>query len=109
MKEKEQSVHTTKAISVKCPVCSHGFPLSDAVLGSVRTDLSNELQADITRREREVEARLKVAKEQQTAVEKKAAELNEQVEFLVGERLRKEVEEIRKKEEKKAADAQAAV
>jgi hypothetical protein len=102
-------LNTNKTISVKCPECSYEFPLSDAVLGSVRTTITDELQANISRRERELEAKLKTAKEQQTAVDKKAADLDELVESRVRERLKKEVGEIRDKEAKKAADAQAVI
>ena len=38
------------SISVKCPSCSHEFPLNDAVLGSVRDHLSRELSTAIEKK-----------------------------------------------------------
>jgi hypothetical protein len=38
------------SISVKCPSCHHEFPLNDAVLGSVRDHLSQELSATIEKK-----------------------------------------------------------
>jgi hypothetical protein len=106
MKQKGET-NEGAAISVECPKCFAEFPLSDAVLRSVRTDIVNELQADISRREREVEAKLQAAKEQQVALEKKSAEIDSQVESLAQKRVEQQVQEIREKEFKKAVDSQA--
>jgi hypothetical protein len=45
-----------QTITVKCPDCAHEFPLGEAVLGSVRDDLSRELKAGIREREKKFRA-----------------------------------------------------
>jgi len=99
------TVNPDAPISVKCPDCAHEFPLSAAVLGGLRKRIANELEADVSRRERELEAKLVAAREKQSAIEKKAAELDDHVESLVKVRLQKEMDELRTKEAKKAAEA----
>jgi hypothetical protein len=96
----------TESITVRCPSCHDEFPLSEAVLGSVRDGLAKELRADVERRERTLAEKLKSLSEQQSALEKKAAEQQEQVEAQVKQRLARATEEIKVKAAQQATEAQ---
>lgn len=47
----------------ECPECSATFPLNEAVLGSLREHLSDELSAKAKQREEEAEERLNKARQ----------------------------------------------
>jgi len=96
----------TESIAVRCPSCHDEFPLSEAVLGSVRDGLAKELRADVERREKTLAEKLKTLGEQQSALEKKAAEQQEQVEAQVKQRLARATEEIKVKAAQQATEAQ---
>src|SRR2546423_11825919 len=49
------------AITLQCPRCSHEFPMSAAVLGSVRATVAQDLQADLRRREAQLADELSAA------------------------------------------------
>ncbi|HZS44540.1 MAG TPA: hypothetical protein VFC63_05515, partial [Blastocatellia bacterium] len=106
---KMKDIDPNTAISLQCPACSHEFPMSAAVLRSVQATIAKDLQADLIRRETQIEERLNAAEEKESAVEKRAATLDEDVQKLVDVRLRDEVEKVRKSEAKKAADAQGTI
>lgn len=84
-----------QAITVKCPDCGHEFPLSDAVLGSVREDLANELEAKVREREKSLRAR-------EDALRKRRSEIDDEVEA----QLSKQLAEVEARAARKAADAQ---
>jgi hypothetical protein len=42
---------SSNVITVTCPACGHGFPLSEAVLGSLREGVRKEFSADVVKRE----------------------------------------------------------
>lgn len=92
-----KSSASDRSISVKCPACSHDFPLSDAVLGSVRENLSRELQSSLRERENKFRA-------QEEALRKRQADLEDELEI----RLRKERAVIESRAAKKAAEMQGA-
>lgn len=85
-----------RAITVKCPECGHEFPLGDAVLGSVREDLANEIEAKVREREKKLRA-------QEEALRKRRTEIDDEVEA----QLRQQLAEVEARAVKKAAEAQA--
>ena len=96
----------TESIAVRCPSCHEEFPLSEAVLGSVRDGLAKELRADVERHEKALAEKLKTLGEQQNALAKKAADQQEQVEAQVRQQLARATEEIKTKATKQATEAQ---
>lgn len=98
-----------ETISVKCPACSHEFPLSDAVLGSVRDDISKELQADLQRRESQLADRNKALLAQQDALKKQSDAMQDEVDQLAKKRVTEQLAEVRKKAEQQATEAQETV
>lgn len=86
-----------QSITVKCPECAHEFPLGDAVLGSVRDDLSRELSAGIREREKKFRA-------QEEALRKRQDDVDEEIEA----QLKKRQAGIETRAAKKAAEAQGA-
>jgi hypothetical protein len=105
-KETEDSNHS---VSLKCPACGHEFSINEAVLAGLRSDITNEVQADMRRRECELQAKALANKEKETSLAKKSTELEQRVELMVNSRLQTELEELRKKEAKKASAAQEVV
>jgi hypothetical protein len=96
----------SESIAVRCPSCHDEFPLSEAVLGSVRDGLAKELRADVERREKSLAEKLKALGEQQNALQKKAAEQQEQVEAQVKQQLARMTAEIKTKAAQQAVEAQ---
>lgn len=80
--------------------------MGDAVLGSVRDGLEKELRADVERREKMLAEKLKALSEERSALERKAAEQQEQVEAQVKQRLARATEEIKTKAAQQATEAQ---
>jgi hypothetical protein len=97
-----------ESIAVRCPSCTQEFPLSDAVMGSVRNGVEKELRADVERREKVLGEKLKALGEQQEALARKSAEQQEQVETQVKQRLARVTEEIKTKAARQATEAQEA-
>jgi len=95
--------HPSESITVKCPECGHQFPLSDGVLSSVRESLSNELQSDIQRREKQLTESKQSLAAEQAKIKQQQEELNEKVQDLVDQQLSKKEAEIREKAEERAA------
>lgn len=96
----------TESITVRCPSCHDEFPLGEAVLGSVRDGLEKELRADVERREKTLAEKLKALGEERSALERKTAEQQEQVEAQVKQRLARATEEIKTKAAQQATEAQ---
>ncbi len=96
----------TEPITVRCPACSEEFPLNEAVLGSVRDGLEKELRADVERREKTVAEKLKALGEERSALERKTAEQQEQVEAQVKQQLARSTGEIKAKAAQQATEAQ---
>ena len=91
-----------ESINVKCPSCSHTFPLSEGVLSSVREGLSRELQGDIADREKALEERQQSFRDELAGLKRQKAELQEQVDAQVEKQLSEKEAEIRTKAEEKA-------
>ncbi len=83
--------------------------MGEAVLGSVRDGLTKELHADVERREKTLAEKLKALSEQQSALDKKAAEQQELVEAQVRQQVARATEEIKAKAAKQALEAQEVV
>ncbi|NNC87610.1 MAG: DUF2130 domain-containing protein [Akkermansiaceae bacterium] len=83
-------------VTVKCPKCGHEFPLEDAVLGSVREHLSEELEATVREREKKLRAG-------EEALRKRRSEVDDEVE----EQLKQQLAEVEARAAKKAAEAEA--
>jgi hypothetical protein len=65
-----------ETILIKCPVCSNEFPLSDAVLSSVRDDLTRELQSEIDGREKRLSERQRLLEQKEATVAKREVEFS---------------------------------
>ena len=94
-------------VSVKCPSCGKQFPLNDAVLGSVRDHLSQELSSEITARETKLEARLAQAREAETKLKTEQQNLADELEKQVAAELKTRTATIEQKAATKAAEAQS--
>ena len=92
----------SESINVTCPECQNQFSLSQGVLSSVRDGISRELQSDIAEREKKLEAERQVFRDQEIALKRQRAEMQEQVEEQVDEKLNQQRGEIRAKAEEKA-------
>jgi len=93
-------------IAVRCPSCSEEFPLSDAVMGSVRDGVEKELRADVERREKALAEKLKALNEQQGALAKQVAEQQEKVDAQVKLQVARVTEEIKVKAVRQAIETQ---
>lgn len=82
--------------------------MSAAVLGSVKATVSQDIQADLLRREAKLTERLNAAKEKEAVLEKRTNTIEETVQKQVEARLQDEVVKVQQVESKKAADANAA-
>ncbi len=90
-----------------CPNCGHEFELSDALTGRIREHLKAELSEDVSRREGEVEKKLKEIKEQEKRLARNREAIDEEVEKKLKERLSEaEQKAARKIEEKYTAQFQ---
>ena len=83
------------SVTVKCPECGHEFPLEDAVLGSVREHLAEELQAKVREREKKL-------RNEEDALRKRSGEMDDEIEA----RLKKQGAEMESRAARKAAEAQ---
>jgi hypothetical protein len=90
-----------QTITVKCPECGHGFPLSEAVLGSVRDDIRKELSADVSKREQALETRLAAVRAREDQIREQAAGVDEEVKKRLAARL----EEVEAKARRHAEEA----
>src|SRR5437762_14266889 len=86
--------NTDAMISLTCPACSYEFPMSAAVLRGLRANIANDLQADLKRREQQLEAKLRGANEKESAAAKKSAEIDQCVEALVEAQIKGKLEEV---------------
>jgi len=94
-------------ITVKCPSCSNEFPLNDAVLGSVRDHLSQELSSEISEREKKLEVRLTKTREDEHALKEEKQNLADELEKQLAAELKTRTAAITKKASAQAAEEQA--
>ena len=98
-----------ETILIKCPACSNEFPLSDAVLGSVKDHLTCELQSEISLKEKGLSERERQVKQKEAAVAKQEAEFTEKVDAAVSIQVKQQVELIKSKATKQAAEENEAL
>jgi hypothetical protein len=65
-------MNTTNVITVTCPACGHEFPLSEAVLGSLREGVRKEFSADVSKREQSLEKKLSDLRTREEQLQKQA-------------------------------------
>lgn len=80
------------------------FPLSNAVLGSVRESLAKEIQARLAAREQELATQQKALDAQESDLRKKAAEVQAEANRLAEQLVKEREAEIRSEAEQKAAE-----
>lgn len=102
----KRPIPMSEPITVRCPSCAQQFPLGDAVLGSVRVGVEKELRADVERREQALAEKQKALGEQQSALAKKAAEQQEQIDSQVRQQVARATEEIKARAARQAGEAQ---
>ena len=90
------------AISVKCPECSNEFPLSDAVLSSVREGVTKELQSTLANREQMLSKRQRTLDDREADLKKKTSEIQQEAERLAEQRLKEREVHIKSEAAKQA-------
>lgn len=83
---------------ITCPNCGSEFEVGDVLTGAIRSQLRNELEAELVEKEKAVTKRLKEAKR----LERSLAEREEAVDEAVAERLEKERRSVAATERKRA-------
>jgi hypothetical protein len=99
----------SKAISVKCPECTHEFPLSDAVLSSVREGVAKDLQSALANREQTLTKRQRALDDREADLKKRASEIQQEAERLAEQCLKKREAEIKSEATKQAIKQQELV
>jgi hypothetical protein len=88
-------------ITVTCPECGHAFPLSEAVLGSLRDGVRKELSADVAKREHSLEKKLTELRTREEHLHKQSADLESEVQ----KRLHAQLKEAEARARKLAEDS----
>lgn len=96
-------MNTTNSITVTCPACGHEFPLSEAVLGSLREGVRKELSADVVKREQSLDRKLTELRSREEEVHKQAVDLDSEIQ----KRLQLRLKETEARARKLAEDALA--
>lgn len=86
-------------ITVTCPSCGHEFPLSEAVLGSLREGVRKELSADVTKREQLLDKKLTELRSREEQLHKQAVDLDSEVQKQLTTRLKEAEARARKQAE----------
>lgn len=86
----------TSSITVTCPSCGHEFPLSGAVLGSLRDDVRKEFSADAHKREQAIEKKLGELRDREEHLHKQVVDLDNEVQKQLGARLKEAEARARK-------------
>lgn len=92
-------MNTSNAITVTCPACGHEFPLSEAVLGSLREGVRKELSADVVKREQTLDKKLSELRTREEQLHKQAVDLDSEVQKQLGARLKETEARARKQAE----------
>ena len=72
---------------ITCPNCGHEFELSDALTGRIRAHLREELLQEVSRREARLNEQLAALRVREEQVAKSRAQMDEQIEARLTERL----------------------
>jgi hypothetical protein len=83
------------AVTVKCPECSNEFPLSDAVLSSVRAGVAKECQSAMASREQTLAQRERESSDLRASLEKRKSEIEQEAHRLAEESIKRREGEIR--------------
>ena len=92
-------MNTSDTITVTCPACRHEFPLSEAVLGSLREGVRKELSADTVKREQTLDKKLSEIRTREEQLHKQAVDLDSEVQKQLGTRVKEAEARIRKQAE----------
>lgn len=92
-------MNASNSITVTCPSCGHEFPLSEAVLGSLREGVRKELSADVVKREQSLEKMRSELRAREEQLHKQALDLDAEVQKQLGVRLREAETRVRKQAE----------
>lgn len=92
-------MNTANSITVTCPSCGHEFPLSEAVLGSLREGVRKELSADVVKREQTLDKKLAELRSREEQLHKQAVDLDSEVQKQLGTRVKEAEARIRKQAE----------
>lgn len=92
-------MNSSSPISVKCPACGHEFPLSEAVLGSLREGVRKEFSADVIKREQSLDQKLSELRVREEQLRKQAVDLDTEVQKQLQTRLRETEARVRKQAE----------
>jgi hypothetical protein len=90
---------SSNVITVTCPACGHGFPLSEAVLGSLREGVRKEFSADVVKREQSLDKKLGELRTREEQLHKQAVELESEVQKQLTSRLKEAEARARKQAE----------
>jgi hypothetical protein len=94
----------SKAISVTCPECSHEFPLSEAVLSSLREGVTKEVQSTLVNREQALAKRQRALDDGEADLKKRTSEIQQEADRLAEERLKEREVQIKSEATKKALE-----
>ena len=94
----------SKAISVTCPECSHEFPLSEAVLSSLREGVTKEVQSTLANREQALAKRQCALDDGEADLKKRTSEIQQEADRLAEERLKEREVQIKSEATKKALE-----
>lgn len=86
-------------ITVICPSCGHEFPLSEAVLGSLREGVRKELAADASKREQQLDKKLGEIRAREEQLHKQTVEMEAEVQKQLSSRLKEAETRARKQAE----------
>ena len=90
--------------TIICPRCGNEFELSDALTHQIREHLKTELQADVVKREAEAKRKLDELKIQEEALTRAKADLNQEVEKQLKQKLAEAEAKATEKAEGKFSD-----
>lgn len=92
-------MNTTNTITVTCPACGYEFPLSEAVLGSLREGVRKELSADVVKREQSLDKKLSELRVGEEQLRKQTMDMESEVQKQLGARLKETEARVRKQAE----------
>ena len=92
-------MNASNSITVTCPSCGHEFPLSEAVLGSLREGVRKELSADVVKREQTLDKKLTELRTREETLRQQAVDLDSEVQKQLGARLKETETRARKQAE----------
>ena len=92
-------MNTANSITVTCPACGHEFPMSEAVLGSLRDGVRKEFSAEVVKREQTLDKKLNDLRAREEQLHKQSVDLEGEVQKQIGLRLKEAETRARKQAE----------